>query len=44
MADSVGMRPPIDEDDVEDLFELLGKKISASQLTGVAGSRIIKRN
>ena len=26
MADSVGMRPPIDEDDVEDLFELLGKK------------------
>lgn len=26
MADSVGMRPPIDEDDVEDLFELLAKK------------------
>ena len=25
-ADEVGMRPPIDEDDVEDLFELLGKK------------------
>ena len=27
MADSVGIRPPIDEDDVEDLFELLGKDI-----------------
>jgi CarD family transcriptional regulator len=26
MAEEVGMRPPIDEDDVEDLFELLGKK------------------
>ncbi len=26
MTDSVGMRPPIDEDDVEDLFELLAKK------------------
>ena len=26
MAEDVGMRPPIDEDDVEDLFELLGKK------------------
>ena len=26
MADSVGMRPPIDEDDVEDLFDLLAKK------------------
>ena len=25
-AEEVGMRPPIDEDDVEDLFELLGKK------------------
>ena len=25
-VDEVGMRPPIDEDDVEDLFELLGKK------------------
>mgnify|MGYP003316329114 FL=1 len=26
MADSVGMRPPIDEVDVEDLFDLLAKK------------------
>jgi CarD family transcriptional regulator len=26
MVDEVGMRPPIDEDDVEDLFELLAKK------------------
>ncbi len=26
MVDTVGMRPPIDEDDVEDLFELLAKK------------------
>ena len=26
MIDEVGMRPPIDEDDVEDLFELLAKK------------------
>ena len=26
MADEVGMRPPIDTDDVEDLFELLAKK------------------
>ena len=26
MADSVGMRPPIDEDDVEDLFDHLAKK------------------
>ena len=25
-VDGVGMRPPIDEDDVEDLFELLSKK------------------
>ena len=25
-VDEVGMRPPIDEDDVEDLFELLAKK------------------
>ncbi|MCB0991544.1 MAG: CarD family transcriptional regulator [Acidimicrobiales bacterium] len=25
-VDEVGMRPPIDEDDVEDLFELLSKK------------------
>lgn len=25
-TDEVGMRPPIDEDDVEDLFDLLGKK------------------
>ena len=25
-AEEVGMRPPIDNDDVEDLFELLGKK------------------
>ena len=26
MIDTVGMRPPIDEDDVADLFELLAKK------------------
>jgi CarD family transcriptional regulator len=26
MIDAVGMRPPIDEDDVADLFELLAKK------------------
>ena len=26
MVEMVGMRPPIDEDDVEDLFELLAKK------------------
>ena len=26
MVDEVGMRPPIDTDDVEDLFELLAKK------------------
>jgi CarD family transcriptional regulator len=26
MVETVGMRPPIDEDDVEDLFELLAKK------------------
>ena len=44
MADSVGMRPPIDEDDVEDLFELLAKKIYVSRRTGVAGLKITKRS
>jgi len=43
-AEEVGMRPPISAEDVDDLFQLLGKKESASPPTGAGGSRTTRRS